>query len=179
MEGENKKYVRICNLCKKEFESRTRSEYCDKCRKWLCTKQYNVYSSLTYEPYIHDECPQRMGNTRGTMNCPDDDAIRRAEKKVSKQRLKKLETTLADLDETILAHLDEKEEEMMNTCKNCMHLCLCVTLEDSTWETPVWECEINKEKTELDRACKMFEQVDENEKYKFHITEIYEENGGE
>ena len=83
--------------------------------------------------------------------------------------IKELETTLADLDETILAHLEEKEEEMMNTCKNCMHLCLCVTLEDSTWDTPVWECEINKEKTELDRTCKMFEQVDENEKYKFHF----------
>lgn len=72
MEGENKKYVRICNLCKKEFESRTRSEYCDKCRKWLYTKHYNEYHSHTYEQYLHDECPQRMGNTRGTMNCEDE-----------------------------------------------------------------------------------------------------------
>lgn len=67
----------------------------------------------------------------------------------------------------------------MDTCKNCMHLCLCFPLEDSTWDTPVWECEINKEKTRLDRTCKMFEQchnVDENEKYKFHITKIQEED---
>ena len=71
MEGENKKYIRICNLCKKEFESRTRSEYCDKCRKWLYTKLSNEYSSHTYEEYLHDDCPERMWNTRGTMNCPD------------------------------------------------------------------------------------------------------------
>ena len=96
MEGENKKYVRICNLCKKEFESRTRSEYCDKCRKWLYTKHYNEYPH-TYEQYLHDECPQRMGNTRGTMNCPDDDAIRRAEKKVFKQRLEELKEEQKDL----------------------------------------------------------------------------------
>lgn len=114
MEGENKKYVRICTLCKKEFESRTRSEYCDKCRKWLYTKLYNEYHSHTYEQYLHDDCLQRMGNNRGTMNCPDDDAIRRAEKKVFKQRLEELKEEQEKQGltvETILARLDEKEEE--------------------------------------------------------------------
>lgn len=65
----------------------------EECREYL--------RKVKFTPGKIVNCPPIMGNIRGTMNCPDDDAIRRAEKKVFKQRLKELETTLADLDETI------------------------------------------------------------------------------
>ena len=65
----------------------------EECREYL--------RKVKFTPGKIVNCPPIMGNTKGTMNCPDEDAIRRAEKKVFKQRLKELETTLADLDETI------------------------------------------------------------------------------
>lgn len=61
----------------------------EECREYL--------RKVKFTPGKIVNCPPIMGNTRGTMNCPDDDAIRRAEKKEAGKTLAEVLTEEATL----------------------------------------------------------------------------------